>query len=125
MDREKFESGHRYNTFNFWEKQEKDFQSLLRQKRLDFLERQHQQYQERVEQVDRRLDASYKEWNRRLQAIRHDYIEKLEILQKHNATLQQINDWHLGRMTDLDLLDFHAEFIQPVSEQFTAHLLAK
>ena len=126
MDSEaRLESGHRYDTFNFWEKQEKDFQALLRQKSLEFLERQHQHCQELADQHDRRIHASYTEWNRRFQDLRQDLLEKLEKLKEHNATLQKINDWHLKRMTDLDLLDFYAEFIQPVSEEYTTHLLAK
>ena len=128
MDSEKqarLESGHRYDTYNFHEKAERDFEAQLKQKRLEFLERQHQHYQELADQLDLRIRTSHTDWNRRIQDLRQDLLEKLEKLKKHNATLQKTNDWHQGRMTDLDLLAFHAEFIQPVSDQYTTHLLAK
>ena len=90
-------------------------------KYLEYLERQHQYYQAEQEKLDLRIRTSHTEWNQRLTEFRKDLLN----LEQQNKTLRKMNDWHTGRMTELDMLDFHAEFIKPVSELFTTHLLAK
>ena len=106
------DSNFRYNNFNFYEKEERNFKAQLKQKRLEYLERHHQHYQELAEHLDRQVHASYREWNHQLEELRKNLLEKLEKLEKQNTILIKISDWHTERMCELDVLDFQDEFIK-------------
>ena len=104
----------RYNSFLYHQREEKNFQEQLKQKRLEYLERHHQQYQELAEQLDRRVNDSCintnETWNHRLKELRQNILN----LEKQNTILKKINAWHTERMCELDVLDFQEEFIKTV-----------
>ena len=104
----RIDTTYRFNCLNFCEKEERDFKAQLKQKRLEYLERHHQQYQELAEQLDRQVNNTNDEWNHRLKELRQNILN----LKKQNAVLQKINDWHTVRMCELDVLDFQDEFIK-------------
>ena len=112
----------RYDSFNFHEKAERDFKAQLKQKRLEYLERHHQAYQELAEELDRRVNDACintnQEWNHRLKELRKNVLN----LEKQNTMLKKINAWHTERMSELDLLDFH-DFIKtvPTPEQIVSN----
>lgn len=77
-------------------REERSLEELLRKKRLEFLERQHQEYQELAEEVERRME-DYEEvinsqWNQRLKELR-EHLEKVTkqnvVLKKENLRLSQ------------------------------------
>ena len=105
--RRRIEATYRFNCFNYAEKEERDFKAQLKQKRLEYLERHHQQYQELAERLER-CNNTNDEWNHRLKELRQNILN----LKKQNTVLQKINDWHTERMCELDVLDFQDEFIK-------------
>ena len=80
----------RTNIIIHW-REERNLEERLRKKRLEFLERQHQESQALAEQVERKME-DYKEkinseWNQRLKELR----EHLKKVKKENAALKEEN----------------------------------